>query len=141
MQNDPKNIPTYINNFTNIGFDDQTFIALLQLNFATLFLEGSAIEKVTHNLLNYSNQVKVQQDIVLVKTVTKLFVEKVDNPEDVNEALWFLVEIACSHLRSSLSQDEKRTVVGDIIAAGEASNNDLEQLREFSKALLDFLDA
>lgn len=141
MQNETKNIPTFINKFKTIGFDDQTFIALLQLNFATLFLEGSAIEKVAQNLLIYSNQTKVQQDIVLVKTVTKLFVEQVDNPEDVNEALWFLVEIACSHLRSTLSQDQKKTVVGDIIAAGEASNNDLEQLREFSRALLDFLDA
>ena len=51
------------------------------------------------------------------------------------------MEIACSHLRSTLSQDQKKTVVGDIIAAGEASNNDFEQLREFSRALLDFLGA
>lgn len=141
MLNDRKNIPIFINNFKTTGFDDYTFIALLQINFSILFMPNptTAIGKLAQNLNTYSNPSKVQRDIVLTQTVTSLFLEKADNDDGKKAALWFLIDIACVHLRSNLHQDFLNRIIEDIICVSEETNNNPAEIKNLSKALQDML--
>ena len=114
MEVNQNTIDTLINNFKSVGFDDYTFLTLLLTNYAVVFMPEST-DKVTRKLASYySDLSKLDSDVTLARMATLTLAEKAEGEEGLKGIVLLVINIACSHLKTSFDKEFLNRVINDL---------------------------